>query len=685
LWHKPLQAGTSYRTGPKMAMRLLASFVLAALAQTLADEPGDAACMLQARGGYRPEQLMSELEEIAENAQKAIEQLLESSDSQTPEASPSEEQSTEVSETPEDVPEASPSEEQSTEVAETPEEIPEASPSEQESTEATEVSNASPSEDETLESEPSGMSGTPDQEETSEVPESSPSETPPESTDIPEQDQASPRISQSLLIHEEEESTEPLKAWTAEEAPQPSETRAETASASLFEKTDGYNKWCPNGHPPTRIEFESFSHGDEIDDESFLDIVKISAASRKPGVRYPCTGPLRVLDSNGDTPDDDLVTYGGKMMVYDAENLTGIVNDCPHRPGPRITFKFTRSTDITDVLLWDNDDGETQINFLNHAGNQISTINVPQTADKVGAPVDARVRGVKTMVINLGGSGGIVSVGICGDGGSDVGDPHIYTLDGQKYDLYENGTFSVFHYSGRNTNYLAKGKAKKTGTVDWQLFATYGGPQWTTQGLLLVDNSSGVFRGAMELMTKDCQWRSKASAASKWTNVKDGRSLALLEDGDFMTGFEFVNEKHLILRMNTMSGLKDIITVNTICMPEGINTRITVPDIAEGHFITGQIQHGNGRGQHKYRVKGSWHALGGSHYAADYFLELKGQPYTLLAACTDAQKSKAEKICEKHLGEDVDSSIFDDCIFDVCRGGEKFAIAAAEMMSLPDS
>ena len=29
-----------------------------------------------------------------------------------------------------------------------------------------------------------------------------------------------------------------------------------------------------------------------------------------------------------------------------------------------------------------------------------------------------------------------------------MGDPHIHTLDGNEFDLYDKGTYSVFHYGG---------------------------------------------------------------------------------------------------------------------------------------------------------------------------------------------------------------------------------------------
>ena len=89
-----------------------------------------------------------------------------------------------------------------------------------------------------------------------------------------------------------------------------------------------------------------------------------------------------------------------------------------------------------------------------------------------------------------------VQFGCCDGNGGVVGDPHIHTLDGNQFDLYDKGTYSVFHYDDK--------KADKDSDVDWQLFATYGGPLWTVQGLLLVDRSLGRFRQALELTSEDC-------------------------------------------------------------------------------------------------------------------------------------------------------------------------------------
>ena len=46
-----------------------------------------------------------------------------------------------------------------------------------------------------------------------------------------------------------------------------------------------------------------------------------------------------------------------------------------------------------------------------------------------------------------------------------VGDPHIKTLDGIRYTLLSQGTFSLWHFSGVEAEW--KGEVKKVGVDSW--------------------------------------------------------------------------------------------------------------------------------------------------------------------------------------------------------------------------
>eukprot|EP00439_Symbiodinium_sp_Y106_P058177 s144_g8.t1 len=424
------------------------------------------------------------------------------------------------------------------------------------------------------------------------------------------------------------------------------------------EDTEETQLFCEYG--TTTLDFKTFSHGD-----SALHV-----------------GPLMILNNRegGATNDGDLKTCTNcALLVYSEDGDQTTVDDCAERPGPKFIFEWDTVKDIKNILLWDQDDGsgDTKIQLFNENDELIAEKDVDQKSglNGKGTTVDLRVRGVKMLKLKvlMAGSGAIVQIKQCGVDGSEYGDPHILTLDGDKFDLYENGALG--------------GDKPKTGLIDWQMFARYGGPTWTAQGLLLVDRSNDGFRQAMELTAKDCQWRRKTNAKRNWSNVGKNSSVSLLEGGDYLSGFEFHSEKHLSLRMNTPEGLVDSINLHTACKPKGINVRVSMPNIAESRFLKGQIQVGNGRGNNKFAVDKKWTALGGSEYANSFFQGLAGQQYSLLTSCTASERAKAQQICVKHLGEKMKNAkgtkgeIFNDCVFDVCRGGEEFAIAAAEMLS----
>jgi len=458
------------------------------------------------------------------------------------------------------------------------------------------------------------------------------------------------------------------------------------------EDTEETQLFCEYG--TTTLDFKTFSHGEVITKTS-VPGVEITAQRRQTDASVPCTGPLMILNNRegGATNDGDLKTCTNcALLVYSEDGDQTTVDDCAERPGPKFIFEWDTVKDIKNILLWDQDDGsgDTKIQLFNENDELIAEKDVDQKSglNGKGTTVDLRVRGVKKLKVLMAGSGAIVQIKQCGVDGSEYGDPHILTLDGDKFDLYENGTFSLFHYSGRKTQFVSVEQDKpKTGLIDWQMFARYGGPTWTAQGLLLVDRSNDGFRQAMELTAKDCQWRRKTNAKRNWSNVGKNSSVSLLEGGDYLSGFEFHSEKHLSLRMNTPEGLVDSINLHTACKPKGINVRVSMPNIAESRFLKGQIQVGNGRGNNKFAVDKKWTALGGSEYANSFFQGLAGQQYSLLTSCTASERAKAQQICVKHLGEKMKNAkgtkgeIFNDCVFDVCRGGEEFAIAAAEMLS----
>ena len=134
--------------------------------------------------------------------------------------------------------------------------------------------------------------------------------------------------------------------------------------------------------------------------------------------------------------------------------------------------------------------------------------------------------------------------------------------------------------------------------------------------------------------------------------------------------------------MKTSHGVKDVLVLNTVCKSGAINLRVSPQKAFEEQFLTGQIQAGNSKHQERFPVEQSWTSLGGSLDAASFLKKNQEAKHLLVTSCTEEAKTQAEKTCIKHLGaESQDSALFDDCVFDVCRGGESFAIAAAELRS----
>ncbi|CAE7768838.1 unnamed protein product [Symbiodinium microadriaticum] len=200
------------------------------------------------------------------------------------------------------------------------------------------------------------------------------------------------------------------------------------------------------------------------------------------------------------------------------------------------------------------------------------------------------------------------------------GDPHIYILDGDKFDLFENGTHPIFEFSGQK---LVQPKQKGPAEVDWELHC--GGP---LDGAGL---AAGPFHGTLP----------------------PGTGMFSSKDEDYVTSFEYVNEKRISPRMNGQHG-------------RAKSTRAG--------------------GKHKFQTNQGWAKLGGTAEVADFLEGLEGkqckQAFFLLHPSkmphAPRRRSCAGEISE---AEGINAQIFEDCISDVCRGGEKFAKSAAEILA----
>ena len=201
--------------------------------------------------------------------------------------------------------------------------------------------------------------------------------------------------------------------------------------------------------PPAELNFDSFVHGDEIMEDSIkgVNITAIRRATEPQPGQPPCPGPLRVLDTRGQmfpSIDKDLQNCGDcRMMVYAKDNLAvelkrPKVNSCGEQPGPRMSFRFKRLQNLVDIELWDLEE-PTFVELYGPQDVLLYNISAPQGLEQDGQPavLELMTKGVRELVVYFGGSGAVKKIRACKPQGSVFGDPHIYTLDGDKFDFYQ--------------------------------------------------------------------------------------------------------------------------------------------------------------------------------------------------------------------------------------------------------
>lgn len=280
------------------------------------------------------------------------------------------------------------------------------------------------------------------------------------------------------------------------------------------------------------------------------------------------------------------------------------------------------------------------------------------------------------------------------------GDPHIKTLDGRRYTLMTQGTFSLWHYSGVE----AELRRKKV-PVDWEVYSQYSGHQSFTKGLLLVDKTGGSSRQVLEITAEDCQWRAR-KGNEEWTAVQNEEVLAVPDGNDYVSGF-IVTKKdgpkghnHVRLNMQTKDGKTDVAVLSLSCRPgHHLNLQMVMKRRNDAKFIDGQLKPSRNvsrsllQTDSDFSMVASWQDLGGSAEAAAYFKRADDDQMpqlSLLATCSKADEFEAKQTCSKHLGhlqeghdEHADETAFlNDCIFDLCHGaGETAAELAAELLA----
>jgi len=287
-----------------------------------------------------------------------------------------------------------------------------------------------------------------------------------------------------------------------------------------------------------------------------------------------------------------------------------------------------------------------------------------------------------------------------GGGGVVDGDPHIQTLDGIRYTLLKQGTFSLWHFSGFKTH-VTSNKIRQAFPVDWQVYVHYSGAKSFTKALLLVDESGGSLRQALELTSDDCIWKGR-TANEPWKVIDDNQLIHKLEkSGLYVSGFNVSTSNRVKLNMNTEHGNTDVAVLITSCRPHHhMNLKMKMQGREYHQFVKGELgenrglsvlQTSAGSSDSEFAISSAWEDLGGSTEASQYLQQVDtevGDAELMQHPCQEEQTTQAQKICQKHLGAAMrngvpDSAVlYENCVYDICHGaGEEVAELAVELLT----
>mmetsp|Transcript_87034 Transcript_87034/g.138052 ORF Transcript_87034/g.138052 Transcript_87034/m.138052 type:complete len:524 (-) Transcript_87034:120-1691(-) len=247
------------------------------------------------------------------------------------------------------------------------------------------------------------------------------------------------------------------------------------------------------------------------------------------------------------------------------------------------------------------------------------------------------------------------------------GDPHIHSLRGAHYTLLRQGNFLAWNFS------------KPQEGVHFELFASYGGPDFTTQALLLKSGSE-----TMEFTAKDCLWKTK---------VADGWSLATHQSSESsQVRVQPTRQDHSVLSMKTgvllyNQNQRKVAKLMTHCAPNHhLDYKLIMMDKANLDFVGGELgtspEHIKGvallsnlrvskKADEEFKV-GPWLALGGSSDAAHFLDVADAKTSFLEVACGEVEEQAARDICSNHVPA-IPTELLADCIMDVCYGGGEAA------------
>ena len=161
-------------------------------------------------------------------------------------------------------------------------------------------------------------------------------------------------------------------------------------------------------------------------------------------------------------------------------------------------------------------------------------------------------------------------------GGGVVGDPHITTLDGKHYTLLQQGHFLLWSFA------------------DFQLFAHYSGKASFTKGLLLIDKS-GSSPQALELTSKDCQWRSQGVSFSELTTL-DLRNA----DGSVFAAFKVwketvkehksIKRQHVKILLKSKNKMRELAHLAVTCKAvHFLSVQLKMAEVEDARYVKGQL------------------------------------------------------------------------------------------------
>eukprot|EP00435_Cladocopium_sp_Y103_P054677 s172_g17.t2 len=414
----------------------------------------------------------------------------------------------------------------------------------------------------------------------------------------------------------------------------------------------------------------------------------------RPGGNEECTNAAIFTPENGGDGEDesDLKKCVCNLIVAQKDGLdiktNSTVNVCsPTTARAEVVLQFDVPQRIRGFEMWNTRPANMTTQFRWENENQMKSGVMTAPTSERGtssgfvdiSTIEPLATNVKKVSIDFGGPAGLKSIRFCKQDGSVVGDPHVHTLDGKSYVLLQQGTFLMWRLSGFETEFPSSNveQGNKKAEVDWRIFVHYSGHRSYTKGLLLLDNSMGVQRQALELTSENCDQPQMLSVPT--------------DESEFVTGFnvqwkeeEMQLLRHVRFEMNTLHGSRVVATLHASCRPgHHINTRIDMDQFGYSKYVQGEVglararplpelhHRGNAntvdllsnvgtegiavRTDEQFKAKFDWHELGGSHLAADYLSTVDEEGLGQVTPCDADEEINAREICQF-----IEAQVFDD-------------------------